>query len=314
MTSDVIKPGSPFDAIKHEDEKGEYWFARDLMPLLGYAQWRQFNDAINRARASAAVADVPVHQHFIFADARKNAGQVGRLGGDFRLSRYACYLVAMNGDTRKREIADAQQYFVVKTRQAEVIEQQAALPGTYLDALKALVTEVEAKERAELLAAEKAAEVEMLTPPAEAWQTLADTGQDYSVREAAYILKRDAAISDRVGPRRLFEWIVDRGMAQRKADGQYVPYAAHSDHLRLKAQSRPDHESGGFKEAHSQLRVTVKGLAWIQQRMRDEGRPDLLGIGARTPTPPSTLPPAMEHSGEGEVVDIHSVRTALMRR
>lgn len=299
MTRDVMKPGSPFDQIRRVDENGEYWLARDLQPLLGYAQWRRFNDTINRARVSVAAAGGDVRHHFSQVSQVADAGNLGnQTRSDFRMTRYGCYLVAMNGDTSKREIADAQQYFAVQTRKAEVIEQQQALPGTYLEALKALVTEVEAKERAELLQAQAEAERDELKPPAEAWQTLADTGQDYSVREASYILKRDPAIADRVGPRRLFDWIVRTAMAQRKPDGQYVPYAAHGDHLRLAPRSRPDRD-GGLKEAHSQLRVTVKGLEWIQQKMREETRPELVAA------PPQET---------ADVVDIHSVRTALMRR
>jgi DNA-damage-inducible protein D len=303
---------TPFDALKRVDDRGEHWMARDLLAPTGYSNWQNFQRAINEARAVMSKNGYNLPDHFSLVPVKS----AGRTGTDFRLSRTACHFVFLNSDSRKPEIAAAQQYFVIQTQFAEDIQAQSkhVLPQTYSEALRALADSVEDRERAELLQAQAEAERDELKPPAEAWQTLADTGQDYSVREAAYILKRDAAISDRVGPRRLFDWIVDRGMAQRKADGQYVPYAAHSDHLRLAPRSRPDHESGGFKEAHSQLRVTVKGLEWIQQRMRDEGRPDLLGIGARVPTPPSTLPPAMEHAGEGEVVDIHSVRTALMRR
>jgi len=298
MTDLTRSSTSPFDAIRREDENGEYWLARDLQPLLGYAQWRRFNDTINRARVSVAAAGGDVRHHFSQVSQVADAGNLGtQTRSDFRMTRYGCYLVAMNGDTSKREIADAQQYFAVQTRRAEVAEERPALPGTYLEALRALVAEVEAKERAELLAAEKTAEADMLRPPAEAWETLADTGQDYSVREAAYILKRDAAIADRVGPRRLFDWIVSHGMAQRKPTGAYVPYADHSDHLRLKPQSRPDHESGGLKEAHAQLRVTVKGLSWIQQRMREELKPELVSEGPRA-----------------EVIDFTAIRTAPLRR
>lgn len=281
----IEKRQSPFDAIRHEDEQGEYWYARDLMELLGYTNWRDFNNAINRARASAAVSSVPVYEHFIFADARKNAGQAGRTGADFRLTRYACYITAMNGDTRKKEIADAQQYFAVKTREAEVAVQPPALPSTYLDALKALVTEVEAKERAEVAQREAEMEAALLRPPAEAWENLVDTGQDYDVATAANILNRDQNID--TGRDRLFRWMQDALMLYRRAGGQLVPYANHTEHLRLKPQSRPDHsadDSRARKEAHAQVRVTVRGLEWIQQRMREEARPDLTQIAPRRQT------------------------------
>lgn len=297
--SDVTRSStSPFDTIRREDETGEYWRARELMPLLGYDQWRRFNDAIGRARLSMAGLGVDTGKHFSQVSQVADAGNLGpQARMDFRLTRQAAYMIAMNGDVRKPEISAAQTYFAVKTRQAEVMEQsRPAIPQTFQEALRAYADALDARERAELQAAEAEAERDMLKPPAEAWETLADTGQDYSVREAAYILKRDPAIADRVGPRRLFDWIVDRAMAQR-LHGQYVPYAAHSDHLRLKAQSRPDHESGGRKEAASQLRVTVKGLSWIQQRMREETKPELV-------------------SGEerAEVIDFTAIRTAPLRR
>ncbi len=291
---------TPFDTIRREDEDGEHWFARDLQPLLDYAQWRQFNDAINRARISVAATGGDVRHHFATVRRVMEGGRWGKQTiDDFRMSRYGCYLVAMNGDTRKKAIADAQQYFAVQTRKAEVMEQRPAIPQTFQEALRAYADEMDARERAQLLQAEAEAERDELKPPAEAWQTLADTGQDYSVREASYILKRDPAIADRVGPRRLFDWIVRTAMAQRKPDGQYVPYAAHGDHLRLAPRSRPDRESGGLKEAHSQLRVTVKGLEWIQQRMREEARPELITAAPRE---------------EADVIDIHGGRTAALRR
>ena len=291
--SELDHRATPFDSIKQIDEAGqEYWLGRDIMEHTDYRDWRNFNAAVTRAMTAMAGLGEDTRGHFSVL-APKSTG--GRPRQDIILSRRACYLVFMNGDPEEREIALAQNYFAQKTREAEVL--LPALPGTYLDALKALVTEVEARERAELLRAEAEAERDELKPPAEAWQTLADTGQDYSVREAAYILKRDTAIADRVGPRRLFDWIVSHSMAQRKPDGQYVPYAAHSDHLRLAPRSRPDHGSGGFKEAHAQLRVTVRGLSWIQQRMREETRPELVSEGERA-----------------EVIDFTAIRTAPLRR
>lgn len=302
MTTEIKAYEGEFEGLRCVDDQGsEYWSARDLMPYSGYTNWRNWNEAINRAQTALSGLGEDTRRHFLMR-ASKTSDLGGRPRQDIRLSRRACYLTFMNGDPAKPEIAAAQNYFAVKTRQMEVLEQQVvAMPQTFSEALRAYADEVEARERAELLAAEAQAERDELKPPAEAWQTLADTGQDYSVREAAYILKRDPAIEAMVGPRRLFEWIVRTAMAQRKQDGQYVPYAAHSDHLRLAPRSRPDHESGGFKEAHSQLRVTVKGLEWIQQRMREETRPELLGAPE----------PRQEVAG---VVDISSVRTSALRR
>src|SRR5699024_3176596 len=89
---------SPFDSIKRTGKDGtEYWSARDLMPLLGYASWRRFEDAIDRARSAAEVQGYSAET--LFAGAVKKTG--GRPQQDFELARFAAYLIAMNGDPRK---------------------------------------------------------------------------------------------------------------------------------------------------------------------------------------------------------------------
>jgi DNA-damage-inducible protein D len=135
-----ILNGSPFDAIRRTDERGEYWTARDLMPLLGYRKWERFEDSIERAIVSARVAGTDVDQAF------SRLREIGHNGGarvDYRLTRYAAYLVAMNGDVRKQEIADAQMYFTVRTREAETKQSTAlALPQDYEEALEELLVKV----------------------------------------------------------------------------------------------------------------------------------------------------------------------------
>ena len=114
---------SLFESIKHINEYGqEYWTARELMPVLEYRKWRQFFDVITKAKDSCSTSGGKVSDHF--ADIRKivKAGATSKPVEDYRLSRYACYLIAMNGDPRKKAIALAQTYFAVKTRQQELIE------------------------------------------------------------------------------------------------------------------------------------------------------------------------------------------------
>jgi DNA-damage-inducible protein D len=111
-----------FEAIKQINSfKVEYWSARDLAPLLGYSQWRNFIEPIKRAMVTCASVGQIVEDHF--ADVRKmvelGSGAKRRVL-DYNLSRYACYLIAQNGDPRKPEIAAAQNYFVVTTREYEV--------------------------------------------------------------------------------------------------------------------------------------------------------------------------------------------------
>ncbi|WP_374713323.1 BRO family protein [Symbiobacterium terraclitae] len=127
MNELAVTGRSVFDVIRRTDEQGqEYWSARDLQPLLGYERWERFADAIDRAMVSCTANGHAVSDHF------RRAGKMVPIGSgaerevtDYHLSRFGCYLVAMNGDPRKREIAAAQAYFAIKTRQQELAEQQA---------------------------------------------------------------------------------------------------------------------------------------------------------------------------------------------
>jgi DNA-damage-inducible protein D len=111
-----------FDNIRQTDENGkEYWSARDLMPLLGYDKWQTFDSAIERAKTSMEQTGNPTENDFT------GASKIVRLGAkatrtvkDYYLSRFACYLVAQNGDSRKPEIAAAQSYFAISTHQNEL--------------------------------------------------------------------------------------------------------------------------------------------------------------------------------------------------
>lgn len=119
MTTDLTPAATtPFDAIRHTTPEGrEWWSARDLMPLLGYgADWRNFHAAIERARATCSNSGGDPVVNFVGATKVAASGPSAQ---DVHLSRYACYLVAMNGDPRKPEVAAAQTYFAVKTREAE---------------------------------------------------------------------------------------------------------------------------------------------------------------------------------------------------
>lgn len=123
--SELIKYSEQtFESIKHINEYGEeYWLARELQPVLEYVQWRNFAEAVERAKLACKNSGFAVEDHF--ADVSKTIDMpkgAHKDIPDYMLSRYACYLIVMNGDPRKEVIAVGQTYFAVKTRQQELID------------------------------------------------------------------------------------------------------------------------------------------------------------------------------------------------
>ena len=119
-----------FDSIinTEENEKIEYWYARDLQYLLGYTQWRNFLEVMKKAMISCESAGFTVTDHFAEVSKMVGLGSGSkRKVQDYMLTRYACYLIAQNGDSKKEEIAFAQTYFAVQTRKQEIIEERIKL-------------------------------------------------------------------------------------------------------------------------------------------------------------------------------------------
>ena len=135
LVEKALNAQSPFDSIKRTGEDGaEYWLARDLMPLMGYTHrnaWQTFSNAVLDRAKSAAQNTGSGH---LFTAVCEKTG--GRPREDFKLTRYAAYLVAMNGDPNKPEVAAAQHYFAVQTRVAETQTPALALPQDYASALR----------------------------------------------------------------------------------------------------------------------------------------------------------------------------------
>jgi DNA-damage-inducible protein D len=115
-----------FEAHAQQTESGvEYWLARDLQHLLGYSEWRNFTAVISKAKTACEVSGHAPGDHFV--DVNKTISMpkgAEKEVPDIMLTRYACYLIAQNGDPRKEEIAFAQNYFAIQTRRAEQIEQR----------------------------------------------------------------------------------------------------------------------------------------------------------------------------------------------
>ena len=115
-----------FESIKHIDENGiEYWYARELQNVLNYKEWRKFENVINKAKEACENSDISVFDHFVdVAKTIKMPKGAEKTIIDYRLTRYACYLIAQNGDSRKKAIALAQTYFAVQTRKQELTRQE----------------------------------------------------------------------------------------------------------------------------------------------------------------------------------------------
>jgi DNA-damage-inducible protein D len=117
---------STFESHAQQTEGGtEYWLARDIQHLLGYTKWDNFLNVLSKAKTACEVSDHAVSDHFADVSKMVDLGSGSqREVDDLMLTRYACYLIAQNGDPKKQEIAFAQTYFAVQTRRAELIEQR----------------------------------------------------------------------------------------------------------------------------------------------------------------------------------------------
>jgi len=133
-----------FEDYVHIEEGVEFWLARDLQKLLGYVEWRKFLGVIKKAKESCKNSSNEIQNHFV-----GTAKTIGMPKGatkeieDYKLTRYACYLIAQNGDPRKEEIAFAQSYFAIQTRKQELIEERIKLKERFEARNKLIASETE---------------------------------------------------------------------------------------------------------------------------------------------------------------------------
>ena len=125
----IDKNNELFEDIKHIDENNmEFWYGRELMIILEYKQWRRFESVINKAKESCKNSDISVIEHFAnVGKTIKMPKGAEKIIPDYKLTRYACYLIAQNGDSRKKVIALAQTYFAVQTRKQEITEKEYSM-------------------------------------------------------------------------------------------------------------------------------------------------------------------------------------------
>jgi len=124
----IVKLNKSFEESAYEQDGVEYWLARELQELLGYSDWRNFLNAVDKAKESCKTTGEAVLDHFVDVTKMVKIGSgAERKQDDIMLTRYACYLIAQNGDPKKEQIAFAQSYFAIQTRKQELLEERIHL-------------------------------------------------------------------------------------------------------------------------------------------------------------------------------------------
>ena len=246
---------------------GEVWSARDLMPFAGYADWRNWTKAINRAVASVNASGLNAADHFVGVTKMIETGKSARREvEDVELTRYACYILFQNADGAKPEVAAAQQYFAIQTRKQEVaptltedeiVAQALSITTNRVKALEAKVTELE--------------------PKADAWDGLASGTGTYAVADAAKMLNQVGIVT---GRDRLFQFMHELGWVYRQSGRwQAKQTAVDTGRLYHKPQSHKHPETGETVLDAPQVRVTMKGVEQLRIAML-EPVAALEGVGA----------------------------------
>lgn len=250
-----ISPMTEFDQIRQfDDNHQEFWSARDLQDILGYEKWERFEDTIIRAKTACQNSEKDPNDHFLGGGKVMESGRWGKVTvSDYHLTRYAAYLVAMNGDPRKPEIAAAQTYFAIKTREAELKPAQMVLPQNYLDALKQLVASVETTQKLEQ-------ENAVLTPKAEAFDALVNTQGAESVGAVAKVLG--------TGRDRLFAFMRDQGLIFGTE-----PYQRYVEQGLFQVRLGKRRSSSGEEVVTKTTLITPKGAEYLRRLRAKNAQP-----------------------------------------
>lgn len=249
--------GSPFDAAMGDDGR---WSARDLQILMGYAQWKNLTPALNRAKSAARNQGLVVDEHF--SRSRKNPSELGgRAQDDYRLTRVAAYLVAMNGDPNKNEVASAQAYFATKTREAELRSEK---PMTELELAHRYIAALEREQTLVAANGQLAEQVAEMAPKAEGYDDLIAAEGYLDLGAVAKVL---APVTGGLGRTRFINLL--RGMGVIVQTGAPLPYQHLIDRGYFAV--RTEVTAAG---AHPYTVATAKGLRWLHAELRED-RPTL---------------------------------------
>jgi len=250
---------SPFDSIRRVRPDGtEFWSARDLQPFMGYSKWQDFQYAVERAKAAAINAGHDTESLFVQVTQLMDAGNLGQQQRiDYELPRFACYLTFLNGDPRKSEVAAAQAYFAIRTREAETAP-AAVSELSRLDILKLAIAAEEEK-------AELQSQVAVMAPKADYVDTYVTDNDLMKLRTIAANLN--------VGETWLRDKLVEKNWIYFEEDSRWSHakqckevrkrYSAHSE---KRAYFRPveEHRAPRFKgETMHTLKVTPRGATAI---------------------------------------------------
>lgn len=252
----VASSESPFDGLMGEDGR---WSARDLMAQMNYSTWQKFQVPLERAMATSRNQGHDVVSEFSQVTQLNRSGNLGKVERiDYRLTRFASYLVAMNGDPNKTEVAAAQAYFATKTREAEVQQVPTSIPQTYAQALRAAADAAEAQERAELEAAQAKQALAISAPKAERYDNLMNAEGLMGMRGIADMLDVDVKF--------MTNWLVSEGFFRKEVSagqksGRNMPRRSYqtSGHFEVRM------ETNG-KVKYQVAYATSKGLDLILEK------------------------------------------------